>query len=146
MNSSQTSLRLVLDTNVVLDLLHFNDPSVSPILHALEADIAHCYASTATLDELRRVLTYSEFQIDVATQSAFLARYQMWFRVAESGTVSARKMPCCSDPDDQMFLELAASIRADFLISKDKALLALKEQAGLGFEILTPNEAASLWL
>lgn len=40
-----------------------------------------------------------------------------------------------------MFLELAASVPAHFLISKDKALLALKRSVS-DFKILTPKEAA----
>jgi len=144
LRSRQTPLRLVLDTNVVLDLLHFADAVVLPILQALENHNAHCYASADTLAELRRVLTYSEFQLDATAQTALLMRYQAWVGVAEPVSGSARKMPRCSDPDDQMFLELAASIQADFLISKDKAVLALKRHTGLGFKILTPSEGASL--
>ena len=74
-------MRLVLDTNVVLDLLHFSDPAVSPILHAIANHMAHCYASMETLDELRRVLTYSEFQLDATAQTALLMRYQAWVGV-----------------------------------------------------------------
>ena len=146
LTSRQIPVRLVLDTNVVLDLLHFSDPAVSPILHAIANHMAHCYASSATLDELRRVLTYSEFQLDATAQTTLLMRYQAWVSVAEPVSGSARKMPRCSDPDDQMFLELAASIQADFLISKDKAVLALKRHTGLGFKILTPSEAGTLWV
>ena len=34
-------------------------------------------------------------------------------------------LPKCSDPDDQKFLELARDCGADYLVTKDKALLAL---------------------
>lgn len=44
-----------------------------------------------------------------------------------------------------MFLELAASIPTDFLISKDNAVLALKRHT-LEFKILTPGEAAAFLL
>lgn len=136
-------LRLVLDTNVVLDLLHFADAAALPILNALETRSAHCYASAETWDELRRVLAYPEFQLDEVAQSALLMRYQTWVCVAVLSSATA-KLPRCSDPDDQMFLQLAASIQADILVSKDKALLALKAYAGLGFSILTPTEVGAL--
>lgn len=135
--------RLVLDTNVVLDLLHFADATVSPILNALETRSAHCCVSDETLNELRRVLAYPEFKIDTEAQTTLLTRYQGWTGPGEPVSVHAN-LPRCSDPDDQMFLELAASTQADFLISKDKALLRLKRYHGLGFSILTPAEAGAL--
>lgn len=131
--------RLVLDTNVVLDLLHFADATVTPIRWAIESGNAQCCASQPALDELSRVLTYPAFQLDGPAQAALLARYQLWVGEPQVVTISAR-LPRCIDPDDQMFLELAASSQADILISKDKALLALKRRAA-GFRILTPNEA-----
>ena len=53
--------------------------------------------------------------------------------------VSNLNLPHCSDPDDQKFLELAAAVAADFLVSKDKALLELERRPGLGFRIVTPG-------
>lgn len=135
--------RLVLDTNVVLDLLHFADATVLPIQQAIERRSARCYTSQSTLSELRRVLSYPEFHLDAAVQTAFLTRYQSWIEGVQE-VIKHRALPRCSDPDDQMFLELAASVAADFLISKDKALLALKHHA-LGFTILTPAEAAGFF-
>ena len=135
------ALRLVLDTNVVLDLLHFGEPSVQPIRDALESQHARCYASQGTLSELGRVLTYPVFQLDASAQAALLARYQLW--VGEPQAVTANpNLPRCSDPDDQIFLELAASIQADFLGSKDKAVLALRRRVP-GFKIGTPHEVAA---
>lgn len=136
--------RLVLDTNMVLDLLYFADAAVSSIRHVIERHDAQCYASHSTREELSRVLTYPEFQLDVSAQTVLLARYQSWISVVHVASATHRKLPRCSDPDDQMFLELAASIQADFLISKDKAVLAMKRFA-LGFQILGPGEAAAFF-
>ena len=136
-------MRLILDTNVVLDLLHFADAPALPILSSLEAGDAQCYASTETLEELRRVLTYAAFKLDEEAQFALHARYQAITGLAKSLSVCGR-MPRCSDPDDQMFLELAASTQADLLVSKDKALLELKRHPGLTFKIVTPVEACAL--
>jgi putative PIN family toxin of toxin-antitoxin system len=136
-------LRLILDTNVVLDLLHFADALTLPILSSLEAGNAQCYASEETLDELQRVLTYAAFGLDEKVQLALHARYQAITGLAKPSSVTGR-MPRCRDPDDQMFLELAASTQADLLVSKDKALLALKRHPGLTFKIVTPVEACAL--
>jgi putative PIN family toxin of toxin-antitoxin system len=137
-------VRLILDTNVVLDLLHFADASVIPVLRALDTRRAQCYATGETLAELRRVLAYPEFKLDETAQGILFMRYQTWVCVVESAPTHAA-LPRCRDPDDQMFLQLAASTRADYLVSKDKALLVLKRHHGLGFTILTPPEAAALF-
>ena len=50
-------LRLVLDTNVVLDLFHWGNVDAVPIMAALEAGQIECLADRRTLDELQRVLT-----------------------------------------------------------------------------------------
>ena len=46
----------------------------------------------------------------------------------------------CRDPDDQMFIDLALAERARWLISRDRAVLALAKRArAQGLEILTPE-------
>lgn len=134
--------RLVLDTNVVLDLLHFRDATVLPIRLAIEAGRAQCYASPGTLAELNRVLSYPAFQLTTTAQTALMTQYQAWTNLANHGAAH-KKLPRCADPDDQIFLELADAVTADFLISKDKALLALKRSV-MGFKIITPAEAARI--
>lgn len=129
----------MLDTNVVLDLLHFLDATVLPIRLAIDEGRAQCYASPSTMSELSRVLSYPEFQLTTPAQSALLMQYQSWINMSNNAFAHAR-LPCCADPDDQMLLELAAGVTADMLISKDKAVLALKCSV-VGFKILTPTEA-----
>jgi predicted nucleic acid-binding protein len=153
---------LVLDTNVVLDLLHFDDAGARPLLGALEGGRVRCVVTGATLDEWRRVLTYPEFALDPNRQSALLARYQgLSAKVAEAdaGIVLPHKgtpidyglkpvwtrMPRCSDPDDQKFIELAAASHAQGLVSKDRAVLKLRRRCASYFRIMTPAEAVR-WL
>jgi len=46
----------------------------------------------------------------------------------------------CRDPDDQMFIDLAVEAKARWLISRDRAVLALAKRArAFGVEILTPE-------
>lgn len=136
-------MRLVLDTNVVLDLFHFADPSVQPILAALEGGTAACWVEDAGLDELARVLTYPELRIAPKAATDILARYRRMARHPEADNQPLPRLPICKDPDDQKFLELAARVGADLLISKDKALLALTRSQGLSFRIATPAEASA---
>lgn len=135
---------LVLDTNVVLDLLHFDDATVRPLRHALEAGRVGCAVSDATLDEWRRVLMYPEFVLDAGQQADLFARYATLAQPAVPMGVNA-DLPICTDPDDQKFLELAAAAHVRALVSKDRALLKLRRRCASRFQIMTPAEAVR-WL
>lgn len=135
---------LVIDTNVVLDLLHFDDATARPLRLALEAGLLRCVTSAATLDELRRVLAYPEFGLDAARQAALFARYQALSETARTVEVRAG-LPRCSDPDDQKFIELAAAVRAQGLVSKDRAVLKLRRRCAPNFRVMSPAEAVR-WL
>lgn len=135
---------LVLDTNVVFDLLLFDDVVARPLRHALEAGRVRCVATDATLEEWRRVLGYPEFALDAARQAALFARYQVLSeKVADVEAVAS--LPPCSDPDDQKFIELAAAVRAAVLVSKDRAVLKLRHRCAPLFRVMTPAEAVR-WL
>jgi predicted nucleic acid-binding protein len=68
--------KVVFDTNVVFDLLHFEDPPARPLLVALEAGRVRSVVTAATLDEWRRVLGYPEFALEPAQQAALFERYR----------------------------------------------------------------------
>jgi putative PIN family toxin of toxin-antitoxin system len=116
-------LRLVLDTNVVLDLLHFRDAAAAPLLQVLQSGKAVAFRSAACFDELTRVLNYPEFGIAGEDVQRILEVYARLTLHCEA--VADQSLPKCRDPDDQKFLELAHAARADILVTKDKALLAL---------------------
>lgn len=142
---STPPLRLVLDTNVVLDLLLFGNALALPILKALEDGRAEAVVEQAGMDELERVLTYPQLKIAPAAGIALLARYRALVRLQPSGALPYW-LPVCSDRDDQKFLELAARSRADLLVSKDKALLKLRRHKRLSFAIVKPEEASQKFL
>lgn len=152
----------MIDTNVVLDLLHFEDAIARPLRLALEAGRVRCVASAATLDELQRVLAYPEFDLDAARQAVLFARYRALSETAQTVEGCAglphkgtpihyglkpvwNRMPRCSDPDDQKFIELAAAVGAQGLVSKDRAVLKLRRCCAPQFLIMRPDEAV-LWL
>ena len=114
----------VLDTNVVLDLLHFHDPSVAELYAALTAGRLVCLGDDYTLGELARVLTYDELAIPALRAEEILRAYHALIRHVP-GSGSPVSLPLCRDPDDQPFLELAARGKAGLLISKDKKVLEL---------------------
>src|SRR5574343_954249 len=135
-------LRIVLDTNVVLDLFHWANVDAVPIMAALEAGQITCLADESTLDELRRVLTYPQLKLTPEMISERYARYSALVEVIAAG--ESPPLPRCKDRDDQKFLELAARSGADLLVSKDKALLKLRGRTKLAFQILKPAAASAL--
>jgi predicted nucleic acid-binding protein len=62
---------------------------------------------------------------------------------ADKRRCASRGSPQCRDPDDQKFLEAALAARADFLVTKDQALLELAQRVPQ-FRILTPAEFGGL--
>lgn len=138
--SISNSPRLVLDTNVVLDLLLFDDPAARGLREALEAGRLRCLVSDATFDEWQRVLRYPEFALDGSRQAALTTGYRAL--AEKTDAVCTTALPRCRDPDDQKFLVLAAAARAAALVSKDRAVLRLRRRCAPWFAIITPAEVA----
>jgi len=135
-------LRIVLDTNVVLDLFHWANVDAVPIMAALEAGRIECLVDESTLDELRRVLTYPQLKLTPDMIAERYARYSTLVTIIPAG--EAAPLPRCKDRDDQKFLELAERSGADLLVSKDKALLKLRGRTRLAFRIMKPKDASLL--
>jgi putative PIN family toxin of toxin-antitoxin system len=135
-------MQLVLDTNVWIDWLVFDDPSIAPLKTARQAGHIHIVANEACLEELNRVLAYPEFGMDDAQRKSHLAEVERVV-IRPSGQRSARPtaLPRCSDPDDQKFLNLAHDAAADWLLTRDKALLKLNHRLkAAGFRVGSPSE------
>ncbi len=140
-------LRLVLDTNVWLDWLVFAEPAVLPVRDAVAGFRAAVYIDESLEAELARVLAYDlgKHSIDAAAQAACLAACRRVTLRIEAPAPEALQvpLPLCRDPDDQKFLEAALAARADFLVTKDQALLELARRP-LPFRILTPQAFAQI--
>ena len=137
-------LRLVLDTNVVLDLLYWSDPAARPLREAIDSRHAHCLTDARCLEELRRVLRLPRFALDQAAQANLLAEYREACAWVDTPPAPPAPLPRCRDADDQKFIELAFAGAADMLVTKDKALLVVgRRRKALGaLAILTPQAAA----
>ncbi len=137
--------RIVIDTNVCLDLFVFCDPRWAALLAALQ----NCSVQAVTRDDCRtewlKVLDYRHLPLDVDTRPVAIAAFDALITRLDAEALRPRaevRLPICSDPDDQKFLELARDSGAQILITKDKALLKLARKtvrAGL-FSILTPDK------
>ena len=135
-------MRLVLDTQVWIDWLVFDDPAVAPIRAAVAAGRADLVIDKECQAELARALGYPLGKRKVDVQACLEQVLQMCKKPEEAlQNVREFTLPKCRDPDDQKFLELAAAARADCLITRDRALLALAKRE-LPFRILSPQAFA----
>jgi putative PIN family toxin of toxin-antitoxin system len=119
-------MKVVLDTNVWIDWLVFDDPAIAPLKSAHRDGRVTIAIDDACLQELEAVLAYPEFRLSDAQQGDYLNEVvQCSIRHSERSGLPA---PRCSDPDDQKFLTLALEAAADWLLSRDKALLRLNRR------------------
>ena len=131
----QRCVRLVLDTNVWLDWLVFDDPSVAALRAAVEAGRAEVVIDQVCEEELASVLAYPRRgrPLDAAAQAACLKRCRAAARRLDVPAAhAAGPLPRCRDPHDQKFLELALSCGADFLVTRDRELLVLARRLPFG--------------
>ena len=128
---------LVIDTNVALDLCVFADPATESLRQALARGEWRCLATDAMRDELQRVLGYPLVARRLSADGRSADQALAVWDAAVSIVAPAPKAPfTCKDPDDQIFIDLAAEHQAR-LISKDKAVLCMtKRLARLGAEVL----------
>jgi putative PIN family toxin of toxin-antitoxin system len=143
--------RLVLDTNIWLDWLVFDNAEVAPIKAAFHSGAAVIFIDTHCERELERVLAYPRPKrtLDGNAQAACLAECrkcaQMWQQLDECPDTAIEhesNLPVCRDKDDQKFLELARDCRADFLVTRDRDLLLLarRKVRAAPFRIVTPRQ------
>lgn len=118
-------MRIVLDTNIVMDMLHFANPHTRPIRDALAGGLARCFTDAACLAELERVTGYPAFGLEAAQRTALMRDYRQLATPCEADGEENYPLPRCRDGDDQKFLILGARCRADLLITRDKLLLKL---------------------
>jgi putative PIN family toxin of toxin-antitoxin system len=121
-------MRLVVDTNVVLDLLVFRDPATAALAQGLESGTFEWLATAAMRDELERVLAYPKLaphvlrrRGDAQTVLADFDRHARVVAVADKASVT------CGDADDQKFIDLAVAHRC-LLLSKDAEVLRMKKR------------------
>lgn len=114
----------VLDTNLVLSALVFAQGRLAWLRLAWQQGSCVPLVSTASATELMRVLAYPKFKLSANDQQQLLADYLPHCRTVR---MPARMplLPQCRDVNDQMFIELAAVGKADFLVTGDKDLLVL---------------------
>jgi putative PIN family toxin of toxin-antitoxin system len=136
--------RVVLDTNVCLDLFVFRDPRWTTLHDALKSGELEAITRDDCRTEWQIVLRYPHLKLDDEHRLRVAQEFDALIRcdpIPEPTDGEKIKLPVCKDKDDQKFLELSRDIQAHVLITKDKALLKLagKTRRNGLFLIMTPD-------
>jgi putative PIN family toxin of toxin-antitoxin system len=118
---------VVLDIKVVLSALVFGGGLAGRLRVAWQQGGFVPRASTATAQELMRVLAYPKFRLSKLEQDELLADY-----LPHTETVRIRQqpppVPDCRDLLDLPFMHLAVAGKAEVLVSGDRDLLLLADE------------------
>lgn len=121
-------VQIILDTNIVLDLLVFDDAAAAPLREALQTGQLQWIATAPMRDELERVLAYPQIvkrlQFYGKSAEQVLAARDAQVQTVE---VAPKASVTCKDPDDQQFIDLAVAHRC-LVLSKDQAVLCMKKR------------------
>ncbi len=135
-------LRAVLDTNVLVSALLFDQGRLSWLRPCWQQGQLAPVLAEPTARELLRVLAYPKFRLQAAERERLLEDLLPW---CESWTAA---IPCSAyrvrDPHDQVFLDLALAAATPVLVTGDADLLALQETVP-ALQILAPADLHS-WL
>lgn len=117
-------VRVVLDTNVVLSALVFGGGAAGRVRRAWQQGELLPLASTASVQELVRVLAYPKFRLSHAEQEELLADYLPYTQTVRIPQPPPA-VPECRDALDAPFMHLAMAGKAQVLVSGDRDLLAI---------------------
>jgi len=131
----------VIDTNAVLDWLVFRDIAAAAMGEAIAAGRLRWLVTPRLLDELRWVLARPlADRWEVARKHALTIDLGLMGEPCDEPGTSAARL-ACRDKSDQMFADLALARAPCWLLTRDRALLALRRRgAGFGVRVATPAQ------
>ena len=138
--SAHQSLRLVLDTNIVVAGLLWNGPPRRLIEPAIEGEVVELFSSPVLLDELAHTLGYSKFAARINSFGSSIASLMTQYTALVSLVMPA-SVPrvVANDADDDHVIAAAVAARAELSVTGDrKHLLPIGSHQGIA--IVTARE------
>lgn len=131
----------MLDTNIWLDGLVFNDTRVAPLFEGLQEERWIAISNAACEQEWARVLRYSALDLEPELRAELAVAYAALTTVWQDAAPAPADLPRCRDRDDQKFVELAYASSAVALLSRDAELLQLSRRCErvFGCVVQTPE-------
>ena len=116
----------VLATNVVLDLLLFNDPKAQSLKNAIKENSLKPIGHYDTFFEFADVIGREQFKLNQTQINNLLNE---WLELHFLTEEPLPQEPYCKDADDDKFFNLAQLCSARYLFSKDKKVLKARGKA-----------------
>ena len=115
-------IKAILDTNVVISAIIFGGKPRRLLNLAIEGKVS-LFFSEPMFEEIREILGGRKFRF---TASQLLAVERELEAISDTVYPDKSIKIVKDDPDDDVFIECALAADADFIVSGDKHLLALK--------------------
>ncbi len=132
---------MILDTNVVFDWLVFKNPEGLQIGRLIASGDVRWIATPAMQSESAHVLARCVLDAWLPDASMIAQAWATHAEFVEPAPTAAARVPRCTDPDDQIFIDLACQLGNASLLSRDRAVLKLARRARtLGAQILAPSD------
>ena len=129
------SVRIVLDSNVIISGFLFGGPPARIIDYAVAGKI-ECFMSLPILDEVRDVLQRPKFGLSPEQALSLVEELHDLCRIVHP---KLRIRAVEADPDDNAILECAVAAHAKLVVSGDSHLLDLGQWKDI--QILSPSDA-----
>jgi len=127
--------QVILDTNVLVSALLFKG-RLTRLVELWQNGLIIPVISRETFTELRQVLHYPKFALTADEIKAIIEDEILpFFDVVD---VAENADGVCRDPYDDMFLAVAVSAQASYIVTGDKDLLALERYGAA--KIVSPQE------
>jgi putative PIN family toxin of toxin-antitoxin system len=125
--SGSTRPRTIFDCNIFVQAVAFEDGPAAAAVRLAEMGRVDLFFSKAILAEVRRVIRYDE--VRAISRNAMPARIDAILdHLTYRGTLLRRVRHLFDyprDPDDEPYLDLAVAAKAEWLVTRDKDMLAL---------------------
>ena len=121
--------RIVVDTNILLDIVYFDDPRIQNLKKALENKHIEAWSCNLIWEEFLDVLRRPAFFSDEVHHLKMIEQAKQYFQF-ETTTLTSSPFRC-KDKDDQIFIDLAVSKAPCWLISRDLEVLKLAKRLRL---------------
>jgi putative PIN family toxin of toxin-antitoxin system len=129
---------IILDTNILLDIFVFKDVRANQLRNAVLNRQIKTYSSQATVAELADVISRPIFSLKEHQQSKIIQEWQALSQPIDEARIEGSPWKC-RDSDDQIFLDIAFTLRPSILISKDNEVLKLASRAKEADILITAN-------
>ena len=137
---TQARQRIVIDTNVLLPVLEYRGPETNWLAKLWMTRQVTPLVNRETIFELRGKLVERNLSLKLQKARAFadsrIRKYEPWCEPVALETNPSN--PQCSDPRDQMFIDLAIAGNAEILVARDRAIRCMKNR--VAFEIMDAQE------